>query len=314
MKKGLNIFIALLCAIALLSCKKNDDNTETPLSFTTTVEEVRGGSNNPNEKQTKGAEITSATLQNFGAMAYKTGQNVYTEETYLPDFMFNQKVTKEITGWEYSPKKHWPNEKEFKISFFAYAPHSDKNNPTNGIVVYDHTTIGTPYLIYTVPIDVADQPDLIVAIPEKDKQIIDNRIRFEFKHALAYIGFTLKGDNNEQVKSIGLRGFANSAQLSIDGKRIEWSNLTTTNTTQIYNAGLNYDAGQEYVTATPEGIPTATLMKTDGYIMVIPQILTSDTKLVVTLANSTVREVSINLITPKSEWEANTPYTYTIEL
>lgn len=97
----------------------------------------------------KTGAITNTELQSagFGVFAYNTGEADWagaTNNTAIPNFMYNQKVTYNNNVWEYTPIKYWPNDfstgnvdnkqgsgednnatgskKSDKVSFFAYAP------------------------------------------------------------------------------------------------------------------------------------------------------------------------------------------------
>ena len=89
--------------------------------------------------------MTDAKLQTsgFGVFGYYTDNNDY-EQSRIPDFFYNQKVTYNTTGtyWQYEPVKYWPNEygnsaisdDNDRVSFFAYAPYVDVT-PASGKLV-----------------------------------------------------------------------------------------------------------------------------------------------------------------------------------
>ena len=157
---------------------------EDALSFSTYLgrskKETRAGATgNIDTEVLKGADY------GFGVFAFYTGTDNYTDfrtqngagKTSYPNFMYNQKVTynptstSEITKWEYSPIKYWPNDVQNgkvddqendentkpatssekyggKVSFFAYAPYvevSQGGSPAlidNGIPTTGSTTTG----------------------------------------------------------------------------------------------------------------------------------------------------------------------------
>ena len=171
----------LLTALALGACTDSDSLSndleigttgapEDALSFSTYLgqskKETRAGATgNIDTEVLKGAEY------GFGVFAYYTGKKGYanirrrgTTDSY-PNFMYNQMVKynpaslSEITKWEYSPMKYWPNEVTDdlaegvddqvddadddpatvtdytyggQISFFAYAPYVNVNQETQG--------------------------------------------------------------------------------------------------------------------------------------------------------------------------------------
>jgi hypothetical protein len=86
----------------------------------------------------------------FGVFGYYTNADNY-DQTFTPNFMYNQHVEFTSPSWTYSPVKYWPNEfgtnaasdDTDKVSFFAYAPFVSVN-PTSGKVNGDATS-GTAY-------------------------------------------------------------------------------------------------------------------------------------------------------------------------
>ena len=44
-----------------------------------------------------------------------------------PDYMYNVPLELKSGGWEYSPKRYWPNNDGDEIEFFAYYPHEDSD-------------------------------------------------------------------------------------------------------------------------------------------------------------------------------------------
>lgn len=120
--------------------------------------------------------------EGFGVMAYYTDNNTYDGLT-TPNFMYNQHVTHEATGWTYNPVKYWPNEYGTnassddidRVSFFAYAPYVDVN-PSNGKVnistdataatwgitgLSRNSSTGDPYVKYIASFDKTKAVDLV---------------------------------------------------------------------------------------------------------------------------------------------------------
>lgn len=90
------------------------------------------------------ADLTDAILQQptvgFGVFGYYTDDEMY-DQSYTPNFMYNQQVLYNTDHWEYAPVKYWPNEygsnavsgDRDKLSFFAYAPYAAAD-PASGAV------------------------------------------------------------------------------------------------------------------------------------------------------------------------------------
>lgn len=139
----------------------------------------------------------------FGVFAYYTEEADFAEGKFTPDFMRNEKVywAKE-KGWTYSPVKYWPNIDGHKVSFFAYAPYTEIADTTNitslpamgekddeGKV----TTPSDPVIGFKMEKKYKKQFDLLYSDPaltaNMEKQSIDEKVQFIFKHALSRVGF-----------------------------------------------------------------------------------------------------------------------------
>lgn len=143
-----------------------------------------------NAAQSRGSVADLSELaKGFGVFAYYTGNEAWASTTVTtPNFMNNQQVTgTEADGsytWSYSPVKYWPNNEGDKVSFFAYAPYdADKTASANG------------QMSFTVANTVADQIDLLwnrTEYIDVTKQALNEKINFNFGHALAKVGLTVQ--------------------------------------------------------------------------------------------------------------------------
>ena len=116
-------------------------------------------------------------LGGFGVFAYYTDLKKY-DQTYIPNFMYNQGVFYSGGNWEYTPVMYWPNEygsdagsdDEDKVTFFAYAPYVHHSSPAAGSVDGDaswgitgfsrNTTAGDPIVKYIASFNPAQSVDL----------------------------------------------------------------------------------------------------------------------------------------------------------
>ena len=133
-----------------------------------------------------GGDGSSASyLNDFGVFAYHT-QGLWSESAQ-PNFMFNQKVTGNGSGtYSYSPVKYWPGGDSDYVTFFAYAPYA---TAANGIsILTSNNSAGAPKIKYTVPVNEANQIDLLCATPEENLGPADGKVHFNFSHALSRIG------------------------------------------------------------------------------------------------------------------------------
>ena len=121
-------------------------------------------------------EETELNGGGFGVFAYYTDLKRY-DQTYIPNFMYNQGVFKQGSLWEYTPVMYWPNESgldaqsddEDKVSFFAYAPYVRHSSAASGSVpdasygitgFSRNTTAGDPIVKYIASFDPTKSVDL----------------------------------------------------------------------------------------------------------------------------------------------------------
>ena len=133
-------------------------------------------------------------------------------------------TTSTAYNWTYSPVKYWPNNVDDKVSFFAYAPYTEIGTTAleTNITAFNHeltaataegdgatvtTNLAGPYVKFVMDDDVKDQIDLLWAAPSIDNVKnatennvttagsgvkVDDKVTFNFKHALAKIGFKVQ--------------------------------------------------------------------------------------------------------------------------
>lgn len=272
----------------MLSCSKS--TLENRITFTATCDVI-----------TRGTPVVQASdISDMGVFAYYTGDGATNMWSVVgssssPNLMSNIKVFKSGDIWVSQISKYWPVAQNGNVSFFSYTPYA---SASNGLSL--NVSTGLPTITYSVPTVCTNQPDLMVSVPVLDKNISTNAtlpISFHMKHALACVGFTIKG-NSESISKIALKGVSVSGDLSVDGAgTIFWNNLSSPTTTE-YSA--NIPASLE---ADPGGIDATTA---DGYLMMIPQTLVAGAKLVV-VVDGKEREVNLS-----GEWLAGVKYMYNI--
>lgn len=153
----------------------------------------------------------------------------YTKQNYMPDFMYNQNVkyNESQSVWEYAPIKYWPNNPGAKLSFYAYAPYFEQFN--NDVYVYtpesnDYSNEDSivkdknvrlilgydamgPAIEYTRSSVATEGVDLLWGADKKlvtaattpliapvnyEKQKVDEKIEFTFKHAMSRLYFNVQ--------------------------------------------------------------------------------------------------------------------------
>lgn len=230
MPKYLLILSFLLCLATGCERGAEDDMAgRTPVAFTARTD---------GEEATRAGVITNDNLASMGVFASYTGQNDLQPTSSKPDFMYNQPVGKTSGVWTYSPVKYWPNTTGDKISFFAYAPHTDK---VSGLTVATgNTTAGYPKLNYTVPAAAASQTDLLAAVPLLLTKGDD--VAFRMGHALTHVLFRLKTTSDVTVTRLEVKGGKSQGQLAFHTSGYTWTSLSGTTTFTGATGGVSVTA------------------------------------------------------------------------
>ncbi len=270
----------MVAALALVGCTKTElVDTPKPDSNSVSFDTYVG-----RDAQTRATivDLDVVKLKGFGVNAYYNAEfnvsedSTTTELIYQDVFMHNTKVTfsDEANLWTYSPIKYWPNNEGDHITFFAYAPY-DKSNPGLGEGNADMSKIYD----FTIAERVEDQIDLVYhkafgedgiagtgdngETYQMKKQKIQDKVRFNFQHALSRITFDVKavvddindesdnlldGNTHINIKKVALIGVESQAEE--DGEHVltqapfyRTATLDMTTGEWIYNEDAGY---QEY--------------------------------------------------------------------
>ena len=259
MKRSLLAVAAL--AATLFSCKSNLADPSSPAL----PEAVMFGSYVPS---TRTAAITSANITDFGVYAFYNPSGGWTSDL-TPNFMFDQKVEgSAAAGFTYSPLKYWPKSEGETISFFAYAPYK---SVSNGISESSNpASAGSPVLRYELPAAEEDQVDLLVADPLPGQTAFDGLVRFNFSHALARIGVSVK--TPASVIASGSSIYLNSLEIKaafpayglLDLGSGEWISLAAGD---LRAYPRDFGAGESGLSVGTSEYPVLT---GDGYVMCLP--------------------------------------------
>lgn len=285
--------IYFLAALALVGCAKTDEQGAV-MSFSVAMNSdwTSASAQGP----TRGTPVASeAEMTDFGLFCAYTAGADWTTDAPL-NKMFNEKMIKSGSPagsydyWTYaggSPVR-WQTgagaSGDDRYTFFAYAPYA---TASNGLTV-NASSLGIPTLSYTVPTDNALQPDLMVAVGRENIRPSGNPVAMHMTHALTAVGFEVNG--NDQISTITLTGFSTTGILSIDGRAIQWHSLSAPTTTN-YTA-TNYTA-------------------TTGWLMMIPQTLTTAASVTITFSNGTPsRTISL----AERQWLPGKRVTYTVNI
>lgn len=287
-----NLIIIIVLFISI-GCNKLDNQDEF----------IRFSVSQKDQIITRGTPISnSSEMVDMGVFAYYTGDGI--ENTWsnvgsssFPNFMNNDKLVNSLGSWNSQKNVSWPSSEDANVTFFSYSPYASEANGLS-IIVND----GFPKIHYEVPLICKDQPDLLVSVPVLDKNIISNGsipVPFSMNHALSCIGFKIKG-NGEKIDKIAIKGISISGDLCVDNSgSLLWSNLSEP-TDAEFQAGIPVSliANGQIIDAT----------RADGYLMMIPQFLGEDARLIVTVGGE---DKVVNL---SGEWIIGEKYVYSISI
>ena len=252
------------------------------------------------EVATRGTPISSASdeaFSSFGIFGFHTEEDYASTTNPTSAFLPNLEVSKvDNNDWELPETRYWPQ--NGVVTFFAYYPYTTGNNNSNGLGVADlQTDVAAVY--YKTPENVADQPDLMVA--KTQFNLSRSTVNLVFSHALACIGFSVIGEGTT-IEYIGISGISTSGSLSLyyTEEELYWNNVSAPSDS-LFKIGLINDA-QSSTTGT-------NIMATNGYLMLIPQTLTDNAKLIVKFENEDAKEVSLTS-SGITSWKAGYKYNY----
>lgn len=142
----------------------------------------------------------------FGVNAWYTGLipfEDFVSDNPQPDFMNNTRVCNDGGGWIYSPLKYWPNNPNELLSFVAYAPYNMLEDSDGNVSRNDNIMVDGTVLTYKVANEVKEQVDLLWSDNEEyrtidmERQSVDDKVTFYFRHALSKITFTVEAAVDE---------------------------------------------------------------------------------------------------------------------
>ena len=137
---------------------------------------------------------TDSDKKGFGVFGYynATDHSSSPDQSFEANLFNNEHVTclNGAADWSYTPLKYWPAQGH--IDFYAYAPFETGKTLNKKTSATPTTT--TPTFNFTVSETIANQTDLLWANAEdktKDN-LTDNKVKFQFAHALSRLGYTVK--------------------------------------------------------------------------------------------------------------------------
>lgn len=300
MKQYFAMAVAMTAAL-MSSCSEEElvttsENTNgTPVAFDSYLARTRA---------TTLTTLSSIQAANagFGVYAYEQGTLPvvdYTNSFVAPNFFANQQVTYNTPNWEYTNIKYWPNNPGAMLSFYAYAPYNANitTDVTSNPRLILNGDYNGPALQYKMPaalnqgVDLCwgQEKDKTLAPVNKTKPGVNDKIQFNFKHALSRLGFNIQVFSDQatdgaghsdaaadpikegttiKVQSLKLIGnFATSGTLSLyDGK---WD-APIANTAEYELNGVLNPTIAGGLTASAAATELPLFADNETYVMMIP--------------------------------------------
>lgn len=271
------IFLAIAAAAALTACSKSEVVDSTVMNQVIAFDNYVG-----KDAQTKAAIVTGDAITSVNVNAYLHPKTTTDGANFTSNFMANQVVNKDGS---YSPSKYWPAVDQ-AVDFVAWVPVADYTVSTgegesattekkNNIKVENAT------LTFTVPNDVKNQSDLLVANPvlDQNRAAENSAVNLVFKHLLSRIGFEINAtgvpaadDNTTKVElvEVTLNGqFASEGTVDMTktyGEENPTTKVVGTASEVAYTlTGENFGYTNNIIA---QGSKTNTA---DSYIMLIPE-------------------------------------------
>lgn len=231
---------ALLCALSLppllAGCDKAEQEqpgTEggVPVAFGAVAVPV----------ETRAGEITTANITSMGVYASYTGQGNFNDGSSPLNYMFNQKITRtgSASPWTYTPVKYWPKQAGDKITFFAYAPHSD-NMKAGAFDGPGKTNTGELSFYYVTPTDAAEQVDLLIATSvNTTKPGSGGTVGFTFRHLMAKLTFQILSSEDITVQGIAIDKITTASYFYIGAGGFTWDSSEMDNSILPFAATMD---------------------------------------------------------------------------
>ena len=264
--------IAAVAALTLVSCSSDDLNS---LSDNSSKNEAISfdsylGRSAVAVNGTRGSELTKTALQGltegFGVFGnYKNAEGLEFGSNWFDNVQV--KYSSKDTKWTYSPVQYWLPQGH--IDFLAYAPYDSK---------YDtKVTTDNQKLEFTVDPDIKKQKDLLWANSKNQKKT-NNPVTFNFNHALAKIGYTVKtnvvGTTTITLNKITLAG---SEDGTSNAAFYTSGTIDLSKSNGVSDLWTSQQGKQNFTWFTGSQQLTGSFVPNSNYLFVIPQDFSTET-------------------------------------
>ncbi len=287
----------------------------------------------PHGPTTRAAVTDIASIRKIGVFGYSHTAATGWSAAARPDYFFNRAVVLDASNeWVYDGVlKYWPEEVR-SLSFFAYAPHSDIQDPSYVVTPGSASAQGAPQITYTVPPFIGDQRDILWSSKPNMTYATSNagRVPFTFDHALMMVGFEARLDEADRgrgytvdLDEITLSGILGKGTFDLETGT--WSSLEGATSYSLRNVkdfpkgGLTLPTlDTDSAGATDFTFRSAT--STGDWLMLLPQTLGAGAKLKVvytltdTYAKTTETKTAEFPLTGTPDWTAGRHISYQLTL
>lgn len=273
--------IAAMAALTLVSCSSEDLNSLSDNSSKGGAISFDGycGRSAVSVNGSRGSVIDKAELQTKGFGVFGNYTATGDATAYGKNWFDNQKVTYKASAWTYEPLKYWLPQGH--IDFLAYAPYDSEQK------LNDNSKLN-----FTVNSTITEQKDLLWAnAKDQTKDNIastNNKVKFQFAHALSRLGYTVKlkekyTGTTIKLTKITLAGSSAGTTGAFYTKGtidLSYDLSNTSSSTPLWTTSKT-DAKQKFDWFTgPKELTTAPSNNTE-YLFVIPQDFSTSDKLYV---------------------------------
>ena len=287
--------IAAMAALTLVSCSSDDLNSLSDNSSKNEAISFDGylGRSAVAVNGSRGSVLdinalksTDTDKKGFGVFGYYnssvTDHGSAPEQSFDANLFNNEQVTcpKDGADWTYTPLKYWPADGH--VDFLAYAPYdvSTALKKTTGA-----DPKNTSCIDFSVSSKITDQKDLLWANAEnqtkaKHSTSTDNKVKFQFAHALSRLGYTVKLNKTVPASeaTITLKNITLAGSSDGTSKKAFYINGTinlakATDATGLWEAATSDDNKQIFNwSSSDKTLSNAETKNPDNeYLFVIPQ-------------------------------------------
>lgn len=300
------IYFAVVASVAFASCTKNEvrtveDNQDRQITFQAVVHKASTKATTFDNNVAYPTDATFGTFAYFnnGSATFPTDVKVYinnAEVEHIDATTANE--TTPVEGWTTNPAYYWP--KQGSLTFFSYSPYSISSsvscNTTSGIIITDWNVDENQ----TVDVMVADRKTNMtqngsnagwVGVPTIFRHKLAQVVDFKIKTTADYSNLSGEGNlqagskqfyiNELSINTVKFKGTFTSGLEPSNTTIGSWVNDANTKKYIWYASDDNTEANKFGVTegSAPKSDDgtTNSKVKTNGYLLVIPQTFSSNT-------------------------------------